>query len=74
MTRADRVSERAAMVAIHELDLIEVGWGVGVRWDCAICGCPQTGTPAAFVKKQTGLTPLCLVCISEGRRVDGLAR
>lgn len=50
--------------ALHERDAAAVlGSPLAEAWPCALCGATSGGVPAAYVKRETGLLPVCFPCL-----------
>lgn len=51
------------LLAIHQVDIPDVlGEPLPRVWTCSACGREMTGVPAAFLKKEGHLVPLCFAC------------
>ena len=50
--------------ALHERDIAAVlGSPLAASWPCGLCGATSSGVPAAYVKRGTGLLPVCFTCL-----------
>ena len=58
--------------AIHESDLAKVlGVDTATEWACHVCQRPNGGPPAAFLKTEEGLRPLCFECLMQAETLNG---
>jgi hypothetical protein len=63
MTVDDR---KDVLLAIHQVDVADVlGRQFADVWHCSLCGRESKGVPAAFVKRDREMVPLCFSCLLE---------